>query len=288
MAQAKDYPVTQGYGYDPNYPLNAGTHKGIDYGCPVGTPIIVNGVQIGLSGATGYVTGPHLHVGRWVNGQPTNPGVGGGFQFNDAKVTEVGQDATNGKFVRVQADGASWVYLHMSQQTASVGQVLKNNSPGGDNMPDIINLDTARIIGDGVLGRDGLAGRVNSHAGQADGDYKTNHVGKALTNEYIRGLFTSGEGQNYRVRRGLDYEERAGAIAKVNELQPKIDELVRALENEKNKPPVEVIKEVEKIVEVIKEVPVEVIKEVPGPVDEKQVVQNVLVRFWNSLFKKGQ
>lgn len=64
-------------------------------------------------------------------------------------------------------------------------------------------------------------------------------------------------------------------------------DLQTALANEQNKPPKEVIKEVEKIVEVIKEVPVEVIKEVPSPVDEKQVVQNVFLRFWNSLFKKG-
>lgn len=64
----------------------------------------------------------------------------------------------------------------------------------------------------------------------------------------------------------------------------------QALVNEQAKPPKEIVKEVqvivEKPVEVIKEVPVEVIKEVPAQVDEKQVVQNWLVRLWNSLFKR--
>lgn len=68
------------------------------------------------------------------------------------------------------------------------------------------------------------------------------------------------------------------------------DSLKTALANEQAKPPVEVIKTVEKIVEkpveVIKKVPVEVIKEVPAQVDEQQVVQNWLVRLWNSLFKR--
>jgi hypothetical protein len=125
---AKDYPVTQPYGYDPNYPLNNGFHKGVDYGCPVGTPIVVNGVTIGLSGATGYVTGAHLHVGRWVGGQSTDPG-NGGFDFSSAVVTEINQDATNGKYVRLQADDASWVYLHMSNNNlVSVGQELKGET----------------------------------------------------------------------------------------------------------------------------------------------------------------
>lgn len=120
----QNYSVTQNYGFDPSYPTLDHIHKGIDYGCPMNTPVIVNGVQIGLSGNTGYVTGPHLHVGRWVGGSHTNPGVGNGFNFGSAVVTELGEDNVNGKFVRVAGDGASWVYLHLSQQTCHVGQVL--------------------------------------------------------------------------------------------------------------------------------------------------------------------
>lgn len=137
MKDASQFPVTELYGCQPGYPLNQnlcppgqGFHNGIDYGCPVGTPIVVNGVVIGLSGATGIVTGPHVHVGRWVNGKSTDPGVGNGFTFNSAVVTEINEDPTNGKYVRVQGDDASWVYLHMSDNSkVKVGQELK-----GENM----------------------------------------------------------------------------------------------------------------------------------------------------------
>lgn len=68
-------------------------------------------------------------------------------------------------------------------------------------------------------------------------------------------------------------------------LRKQLAEVKTALANEQAKPPKEVVRVVEKIV--TKEVPVEVIKTVPAEVDEKQVVSNVLLRFWNSLFKKG-
>lgn len=133
---AKDYPITEGFGCQPGYPLNQslcpagqGFHNGIDYGCPEGTPIVVNGITIGISGATGYVTGPHLHVGKWNGGTVMNPGSGG-FSFKSAVVTEINEDPTNGKYVRVQGDGHSWVYLHMSDnKKVKVGQTLE-----GDDM----------------------------------------------------------------------------------------------------------------------------------------------------------
>lgn len=143
MSDASQFPVTEGFGCQPGYPLNTGVcppgqgyHNGIDYGCPSGTSIVVNGVVIGISGATGYVTGPHLHVGRWVGGVATNPGVGGGFHFASAMVTGVSEDATNGKYVRVQGDGASWVYLHMSDNSkVKIGQILQ-----GGNVSDNTQL----------------------------------------------------------------------------------------------------------------------------------------------------
>lgn len=129
MATAKDYPITQPYGYDPSYPLNNGFHRGIDYGCPTGTPIVVNGVTIGLSGATGAVTGPHLHLGKWNGTQVLDPGVGNGFQFNSAVVSDVGSDSTNGKYVKIMGDGYTWVYLHMSDNSkVTIGQQLKGGT----------------------------------------------------------------------------------------------------------------------------------------------------------------
>lgn len=137
MKTAKDYKVTFPYGAtDGTYygvtarskPTYIGSyHRGDDRAMPQGTPVVVNGVQIGLSGQTGAADGPHLHVGRFVNSLDTNPQ--GGFSFKNAVVTEIGEDDVNGKYVRVQADGASWVYLHLSKQTAKVGQKLVAPKP---------------------------------------------------------------------------------------------------------------------------------------------------------------
>lgn len=152
MKDASQYPVTQGFGYDPNYQGNPQHfHNGIDYGAPEGTPIVVNGVTIGLVGHTGKVYdqngqntihAAHLHVGKWINSVVQNPGVGNGFKFDNAVVTTVSEDDINGKFVRITGDNFSWVYLHMSDNSkVRVGQVLK----GEDNMPDFNEGDRVNI-----------------------------------------------------------------------------------------------------------------------------------------------
>lgn len=135
MSNVTDYPVTTPYGQVAGYPLNNGFHTGIDYGCPNNTPVVVNGVQIGLSNNTGASTGPHCHVGRYVNGQVTNPGVGGGFSLKaPVRVTTVSSDTTNGKYVRLtDGDGVQWVYLHLGRQDVAQGQTLQ----GDQNMNQV-------------------------------------------------------------------------------------------------------------------------------------------------------
>lgn len=120
-----DFRVTQPYGYDPSYPLNNGFHRGIDYGAPDNTPVTVNGVVIGLSGHSGFVTGAHTHVGKFVNGQAVDPGTKGGMTLSNAVVLDTGNDTTNGNFVRVQSGNATYVYLHLSKITCSKGQKLE-------------------------------------------------------------------------------------------------------------------------------------------------------------------
>jgi hypothetical protein len=128
VKDASQYPITQPYGYDPSYPLNGGWHRGIDYGSPTGTPVVVNGVTIGLSGSTGAVTGPHLHVGRFVNGAATDPGTGNGFTLDNAVVFDTGYDAVNGNYVRVKGSGALWVYLHLSKINVKRGDKLQGDT----------------------------------------------------------------------------------------------------------------------------------------------------------------
>jgi len=132
MKDASQFPITFGYGakdgkyYGPNGSVGP-YHKGDDRAMPVGTPVVVNGVEIGKSGS--MYGGPHLHTGRWVNGKDTNPN-GGGFTLDNAKVTETGENSRDGKFVRINGSGASWVYLHLSKILVKAGDKLE-----GEDMP---------------------------------------------------------------------------------------------------------------------------------------------------------
>lgn len=144
---ASDFPISFGYGavdgrfYGPHGTIGP-YHRGVDRVMPVGTPVVVNGVQIGLSGNSGASSGAHLHVGRFIGAKDTDPGRGG-FSFDSAVVVTVAGDATNGNYVRLQADGASWVYLHLSKQTCVVGQVLSPAPPApkGDDVAIVQNSD---------------------------------------------------------------------------------------------------------------------------------------------------
>lgn len=163
-----NYPVTTPFGHVAGYPLNNGFHNGIDYGYPMGTPVIVNGVTIGLSNNTGATTGPHLHVGKFVNGVVQDPGVGNGFQFDSAVIFDTGFDSSNGNYVRIAADGVLWNYLHLEKVLVSQGQELKGGNPPQEeevlNEGDVINLYKS------MLGRDPSQDEINIYNGK---DWKT-------------------------------------------------------------------------------------------------------------------
>lgn len=148
---------------------------------------------------------------------------------------------------------------------------------------DLIKLSAAPVAGGYVvdtiksmywrlLGREADQGGINTYT-KAASERGWDFVYNDLKN--------SGEGQADWQWRNPD---RVRALEKnIADRDKQIADLQKALTNEKNKPPVEVIKEVEKIVEV----PVEVIKEVPtAGYDEQEVITNWLARLWNSLFKK--
>lgn len=144
--QAKNYPVTFAYGakdgyfYGPEGKIGP-YHRGDDRAMPVGTPVIVNGVTIGLSGATGNVSGPHLHTGKWLGNKDYNP-QGQGFTFKSAIVTQIDtvNDDANGFFVRIQGDGYSWVYLHLSKVFVKVGQKLVPPAPPKPEYPKTVRV----------------------------------------------------------------------------------------------------------------------------------------------------
>lgn len=119
---SSDYQMTFGYGRtDSPYGTAAFPyHKGDDWYMPDGTPVVVNSVQIGISGHTGFVTGAHCHIGRFVAGKDTNP-QRQGWTLNNPHVTDIGYDDTNGNYVGLlDAQGVRWVYLHMQEKSTNV------------------------------------------------------------------------------------------------------------------------------------------------------------------------
>lgn len=145
METAKDFPITTRYGwikgyplhtspYDPSIPLlqrkkypgkGYGFHTGVDRVMPVGTPVKVTNTVIGNSGVTGYTTGPHLHIGRYLGG--VSDPKDGGFNFAlGAKVLDTGQDPINGRYVRIRSRfGIVYVYLHLSKISVKAGDKIK-------------------------------------------------------------------------------------------------------------------------------------------------------------------
>jgi murein DD-endopeptidase MepM/ murein hydrolase activator NlpD len=132
---ARDYPVTYTYGYHPDYPINNGFHRGEDRSMPDGVPVVVNNTTIGKSGHSGYVTGPHLHIGRY---KVSSSGVtyinprGSGFNLKSflglyPKIDSWGENSTNGKYVRIRNwQGQIFVYCHLSSiASLTKGQRVK-------------------------------------------------------------------------------------------------------------------------------------------------------------------
>lgn len=120
---AKDYPITFPYGatsppYSATHP-----HSGEDRKMPVGTPVEVSGVVIGLSGNTGQSTGAHLHVQKRINDIITHP-LGSGFDVVGT-VVETGENDEIGKFVRIQAGSQKWSYFHLSEIRVNEGDIIK-------------------------------------------------------------------------------------------------------------------------------------------------------------------
>lgn len=268
---ARDYPVWFGYGavdgyyYTPNRP-----HRGNDRATPSGTPVVIGGAIIGLTGATGLVSAAHLHTqaGRdeWCQDtvDPTP------YDFMGGTVVHTGNASQWGNYIIIRTTAGIYVcYAHLSAIYARQGQVVNGTNTGGGK-----TVETIRSMYWRLLGREADAGGIDTYTKAA------NEKGWQFV---YNDLKNSDEGQKDWDRRNpsrvTELEKqasRAGVLqTQVNNLTTQLVEVKQALENEKAKPPVEVIKEVEKIVE----------KVVYVGDDEQTVVENWFIRLWKSLFK---
>lgn len=223
---AQDYAVNFPFGAT-SAPYSATRpHRGNDRPCPAGTPIVINGTVIGLTGATGYVFGAHLHIQEHTADNYSNvrkpqnefkPGTVIGVYPNSKG------DGSFGKFIDIQtADG--WVdsYCHLSAINVQVGQKV------GGSMAEKTNLGTARILAESILGRD----RDFTHAGKGDADLNQNHVNVDLSNGYIYNLWTSKEAQAAAAQRATykaNSDKLPGVQADLTKAQAQISDLGKAI-----------------------------------------------------------
>lgn len=137
MKTLKDYPISFPYGSTKPPYSKRSPHRGNDRACPVGTPVVIEGVTIGLTGNTGLSTGPHCHdqagtdpaVQKTVNPRP--------YEFKAGTVTNTRNTDTGdwGKFVTIKVGSHYITYAHLSSVKVKVGQVIK-----GEDMPTDKNI----------------------------------------------------------------------------------------------------------------------------------------------------
>lgn len=226
---AQDYPVT--FGYLAKTTLNGQpyTHRGTDRKCPTGTPIVISGTTIGLTGNTGLTTGPHLHLQAGTDLACQNTVNPEPYAFKVGKVVALRtvDEKAWGKYITIQVGAKYITYAHLSQVNVTVGQIIQ-----GGEMAEIEDLKNQVSI---------LVNERDNVTYPQIADLK-NQV-QILTNE----------------RDNVTYPE-------IKVLKQQVANLQTVLANEQNKPPKEIVKEVQVIVERL--------VEVSKPVDEELVVKN--------------
>lgn len=144
MKDASQYKITFPYGA--TTPPYSPTHKhlGDDRAMPVGTPIIVNGEIIGLSGNSGKSTGAHEHTQEVKYGVVVKPESGGYDVPKPVVCTETGKKLDIGNFIRYRdGDGRIWSKFHLSEVKIKVGDIIGGSMTPLVNEGDAVNVFTA-------------------------------------------------------------------------------------------------------------------------------------------------
>jgi hypothetical protein len=162
MATATDYGVTfgykaqDGYWYGPNGRVGR-YHRGNDRPTPTGIPIVIGNVTIGLTGATGLVSGPHLHTQAMIPGTNTDVDPAP-YEFKYGTVVSAGWHSQFGNYVTMRVSGIDITYAHLSQINVTVGQEI--------GVSEMADRNQANAIYKAVLFRDGDEAGLQNYTGK--------------------------------------------------------------------------------------------------------------------------
>lgn len=113
-----------------------------------------------------------------------NPSMGGGYGHIWIDLADEANYESNGAVaLRVTKNTRP---ITQARQFVNFDKWIKEE---GGSMAEKLSLGEARILAEGILGRD----RDATHAGKNDADLLANHAGRDLTNAYIHWLWVSDE-----------------------------------------------------------------------------------------------
>lgn len=187
-------------------------HHGVDLiprsGRADGYPIKVSGIQIGQMGATGTVTGAHLHVDKGATGSRAysdwrNPSD---WQSITGRVSFAGWAGSAGNMVTIAADnGHLYRFLHLRRIDVRTGQRINKPTTGGSMASDT-TIHRVFLMG---LERKADAGALKTYRPLSD---------KVV----IDSVYDSGERKRLLARKKLAQDQGASAIKTVKSLQTQI------------------------------------------------------------------
>jgi hypothetical protein len=131
------YKAQDGYYYGPNGIVGK-YHRGNDRPTPTGTPVVISGVTIGLTGATGLASGPHLHTQACTAGSNyANDIDPAPFEFKNGTVVNAGWHSQFGNRIVIRTNGVDLTYAHLSKINVKVGQVIGVNESMFQNIAEV-------------------------------------------------------------------------------------------------------------------------------------------------------
>jgi phosphopantetheinyl transferase (holo-ACP synthase) len=260
-------------------------HHGIDLNASIGTPVFAPESGTILQSANG-VTDPKS--GRFAAGETIV--MSGKYEHwlmhLNQRLVSAGQKVNEGQLIGYTGNTGFTTGPHLHAGTRPLNPDMNNGYRGFINPRGVYQVSTPSAGGANVIpNADNYYGRYNKAM--------TRIRGRAMSRDEFNKFFV-GNTDLRMLEAMLDDPEAdnyyaLGQWAKANKtaVEKQIADLKVALANEKNKPPLTVIKEVEKIVEkeVIKEVPVSISDEDSAAIKETNSIIKAIQTLLGKVFK---